>query len=123
MASAYRYIKRCIQTQVTDRKSLAKAIANELGTTALYMGVPGCGYEIGDYVIDRDGNLIGEDFGPLQDFLLRSGYISSPPPRPRPVSDSKAQPDESCQINRMDITVPAPEMTVPALVLIPRFRI
>ena len=102
-----------IQTQVTDRKSLAKAIAEELGTTARYMGVPGCGYQIGDYVIDRDGNLIGEDFGPLQDFLLRGGYISSPPPpRPRPVSDSEAQPDESCQINRMDITVPAPEMTV-----------
>ena len=78
-----------IQTQVTDRKSLAKAIAEELGTTARYMGVPGCGYQIGDYVIDRDGNLIGEDFSPLQDFLLRNGYISSPPPRPRPVSDGR----------------------------------
>ena len=48
-----------ITTNTTDRKALAKAIAEELGTTARYMGMPGCGYQVGDYVVDRDGNITG----------------------------------------------------------------
>ena len=63
-----------ITTNTTDRKVLAKAIAEELGTTARYMGMPGCGYQVGDYVVDRDGNITGENFDALRDFLTRNGY-------------------------------------------------
>ena len=58
-----------ITTNTTDRKALAKAIAEELGTTARYLGLPSYGYQIGDFTVDHDGNIIGEDFGALQDFL------------------------------------------------------
>lgn len=51
-----------ITTNTTDRKALTKAIAEELGTTARYMGMPSCGYQIGDFIVDRSGNIIGEDF-------------------------------------------------------------
>ena len=42
-----------ITTNTTDRKALAKAIAEELGTTARYMGMPSCGYQIGDYIVNK----------------------------------------------------------------------
>ena len=65
-----------IQTNTTDRKALAKAIAEALGTTVHYMGMPTCNYSIGDYMVDRQGNIIGDDFTELRDFLLANGYIT-----------------------------------------------
>ncbi|NLE27479.1 MAG: virulence protein [Clostridiaceae bacterium] len=43
------------------RKALVKAIAQELGTSPKYLGVPTFSYEIGIYIIDRNGVLEGED--------------------------------------------------------------
>ena len=40
-----------ITTNTTDRKALAKAIAEELGTTARYLGLPSYGYQIGDFTV------------------------------------------------------------------------
>ena len=65
-----------IQTNTTDRKALAKAIAEELHTEARYLRTPTYAYEVGDYTIDRQGNIIGDDFTPLMGFLLRNGYIT-----------------------------------------------
>jgi len=107
-----------ITTNTTDRKALARAIAEELGTTARYMGMPGCGYQIDDYIVDRDGNIIGEDFGALQGFLLRNGYIAE-----EPVDDQEAsaeeQPDEEAPadseaepVTQMDISIPTRDATV-----------
>ena len=63
-----------ITTNTTDRKALVKAIAEELGTESTYLRAPTYAYQIGDFTVDRDGNIIGEDFGALQDFLARNGY-------------------------------------------------
>ena len=65
-----------IQTNTTDRKALAKAIAEELHTEARYLRTPTYAYEVGDFTVDRDGNIIGVDFTPLMGFLLRNGYIT-----------------------------------------------
>ena len=65
-----------IQTNTTDRKALAKAIAEELHTEARYLRTPTYAYEIGDFTVDRYGNIIGDDFTPLMAFLLRNGYIT-----------------------------------------------
>ena len=65
-----------IQTNTTDRKALAKAIAEELHTEARYLRTPTYAYEIGDFTVDRDGNIVGDDFTPLMAFLLRNGYIT-----------------------------------------------
>lgn len=106
-----------ITTNTTDRKALAKAIADELGTTARYMGVPGCGYQIGDYVVDRDGNIIGEDFEALRDFLQRNGYTTDAPAADQEAPE-EAQPDEEAPadskaepITSMDISIPARDIT------------
>ena len=37
-----------VTTNTTDRKAMAKAMAEHLGTTAKYMGMPSCGYQVGD---------------------------------------------------------------------------
>jgi hypothetical protein len=63
-----------ITTNTTDRKVLVKAIAEELGTSATYLRAPTYAYQIGDFTVDRDGNIIGEDFEALRDFLNRNGY-------------------------------------------------
>ena len=65
-----------IQTNTTDRKALAKAIAEELHTVARYLRTPTYAYEVGDFTVDRDGNIVGDDFTPLMVFLLRNGYIT-----------------------------------------------
>ena len=65
-----------ILTNTTDRKALVKAIAEELHTEARYLRTPTYAYEIGDFTVDRYGNIIGDDFTPLMAFLLRNGYIT-----------------------------------------------
>ena len=100
-----------ITTNTTDRKALAKAIAEELGTTARYLGLPSYGYQIGDFTVDHDGNIIGEDFGALQDFLRRNGYVSD-----EPAADQEAPADSEAEpITSMDISIPARDATVAQL--------
>ena len=65
-----------ILTNTTDRKALARAIAEELHTEARYLRTPTYAYEIGEFTVDRYGNIIGDDFTPLMAFLLRNGYIT-----------------------------------------------
>ena len=101
-----------IETHVADRKALAKAIADELGVPSRYMGMPSCGYQVGAYTIDRRGNIVGEDFRPLQGFLLRNGYITQPLAGENPPADSEAQTGSADEPERMFISVPAPDMTV-----------
>lgn len=100
-----------ITTNTTDRKALAKAIAEELGTTARYLGLPSYGYQIGDFTVDHDGNIIGEDFGALQDFLRRNGYVSD-----EPAADQEAPADSEAEpITSMDISILAHDATVTQL--------
>ena len=100
-----------ITTNTTDRKALAKAIAEELGTTASYLGLPSYGYQIGDFTVDHDGNIIGEDFGALQDFLRRNGYVSN-----ESAADQEAPADSEAEpITSMDISILAHDATVTQL--------
>ena len=94
-----------IQTNTTDRKALAQAIADALGTTARYAGMPTCNYIVGDYTVDRQGNIIGEDFTPLHNLLLARGYIDADSGAPAAGTDTDVQ----------TITIPAPDITVEQL--------
>ena len=105
-----------ITTNTTDRKALAKAIADELGTTSRYMGMPTRGYQIGDFIVDADGNIVGEDFTVLQDFLRRNGYINEEPAA-EPIAEEEAPADSEARepITQMDISIPARDATVAQL--------
>ena len=110
-----------ITTKTTDRKALVKAIAEELGTASTYLRAPTYAYKIGDFTVDRDGNIIGEDFEVLRDFLERNGYelpdrgvpAEAQPddePNEEAPADSEAEP-----ITSMDISIPARDATVAQL--------
>ena len=99
-----------VTTNTTDRKALAKALADELGTTAKYMGPPTFGYQVGDYIVDRDGNIEGADFEALRPFLTSIGCFPEEEAEPageqtEPETESIENPDQ------VSIMVPADDLT------------
>ena len=101
-----------IITNTTDRKALAKAIAEELGTIAKYMGMPSCGYQIGDYVVDREGNINGEDFEALRPFLQRNGFLPEDEAAPaEEQTEPETETPDSGTIDQVSISVPADDLT------------
>ena len=68
-----------IQTNTTDRKAMANALAAHLGTTAQYLRTPTYAYQVGDYTINRDGSISGENLKCIQAFLAEHGYIEAMP--------------------------------------------
>ena len=99
-----------VTTNTTDRKAMAKALAEELGTTAKFMGVPSLAYQVGDYIVNRDGSISGEDFGAIQDFLKRIGCFPEEETEPageqtEPEAESIENPDQ------VSIMVPADDLT------------
>ena len=101
-----------VTTNTTDRKALAKALADKLGTTAKYMGPPTFGYQVGDYIVDRDGNIEGEDFEALRDFLQSIGCFPEEETEPagEQTEPETETPDSGTQ-DQMSISVPADDLT------------
>ena len=101
-----------IITNTTDRKALAKAIAEELGTAPNYMGPPTFCYQIGSYTVDREGNISGEDFEALRDFLQRNGLL---PEDETAQAEEQAEPEtetpDSGAIDQVSVSVPADDLT------------
>jgi hypothetical protein len=54
------------------RKSLVEAMSQEMNSPAKYLGAPTFAYEVGNYHIDRNGLLEGEDNPGLVADLLRA---------------------------------------------------
>ena len=99
-----------ITTNTTDRKALAKALADELGTTAKYMGPPAFGYQVGDYIVDRDGNIEGEDFEALRPFLTGIGCF--PEEESEPAGEqTEPEAESTMTVDEVSITVPADDLT------------
>ena len=101
-----------IITNTTDRKALANAIAEELGTLAVYMRAPTYAYQIGNITVDRDGNLQGDDFEALRSFLQRNGML---PEDEAMDTDLEATEPEAETISQMNISVPAGDCTMEQL--------
>ena len=101
-----------IITNTTDRKALANAIAEELGTPAVYMRAPTYAYQIGNITVDRDGNLQGDDFEALRSFLQRNGML---PEDEAMDTDLEATEPEAETISQMNISVPAGDCTMEQL--------
>ena len=100
-----------MNTNTTDRKSLAQALATELGTEARYLGVPSCAYRVGDYTIRKDGTVEG-DLEAIHDFLIRHGLIQDEPAEantdPTPVSES--------DVDSTELSIPITELTPQQLI-------
>ena len=101
-----------VTTNTTDRKALAKALADKLGTTAKYMGPPTFGYQVGDYIVDRNGNIEGEDFEALRDFLQSIGCFPEEETEPagEQMEPETETPDSGAH-DQVSISMPADDLT------------
>ena len=71
------YIMR-IETVSSDRKAMAKAIAEYSGKELRYMGPPSFAYAVGPYLIDRDGVITSEteeENAEFRAFLEENGFV------------------------------------------------
>lgn len=68
-----------IPTQCTERKAMAKRLAEHLGTTAHYDGVPGCTFTVGQFTIHRDGSISGDEaaLATIKPWLADNGFIEA----------------------------------------------
>ncbi len=86
-----------IQTNTTDRKALARELAAEIGAEVRYMGVPSCAYQVGEYTVNRDGSISGENFEAIRDFLLRHHFIQEEPAEAQGTDTSAASTEEAAR--------------------------
>jgi hypothetical protein len=67
-----------IETVSSDRKAMAKAIAEYSGKELRYMGPPRFAYAVGPYLIDRDGVITSEteeENAEFRAFLEENGFV------------------------------------------------
>ena len=65
-----------------ERKRLAHAIGELIGEKPIYQFMPTCAYQIGGYVLDKEGNLHCDDgaaFGNLLNALEKQGFSAERP--------------------------------------------
>ena len=90
-----------VETTTNNRKEMAHALAEHLGTECRYMGVPTHAYRVGNLTIERDGAITAEpgDLQEVSGWLMEHGYISEPilpteQPAEKAANDSEAPAEE-----------------------------
>ena len=103
-----------METHTTDRKLLAKAIGEWLDKDVHYDGMPHCTYSIGPVKVDREGVITTDDqeaWNTLQPFFRNHGWITEKPD----TATAGDVDDRTPVIETMEISVPAPDLTVGVL--------
>ena len=101
----------------SQRKALADALGEIIGAEKKYQGVPSCAYRVGEYTIDREGNIeadcIKED---IIDAIKERGFFPVDPPQEATVCEeneiAKVEPQEEVKPDTgadsgTEITIPA----------------
>ena len=68
-----------IETNITNRRELAGALAQYMNTRAVYLGPPTFAYQIGDIHLSREGILSGNDLDGIFPFLKMQGIVVAQP--------------------------------------------
>ena len=108
-------------TITTDRKALAQALAAELGTEKRYLGVPSCAYQVGDYLIRKDGTIEG-DLEAIHDFLIRQGLIQQEPDvqtvetEPETATNTDPSPAFESDVDSTELSIPCVDLTPQQLI-------
>lgn len=61
----------------TRRKELATAVGNFIGVAPVYMKAPTYGFAVGNYIIDRNGTLAGQENKELIDALTAQDFTAA----------------------------------------------
>ena len=65
----------------SQRKALAQKIGELIGDEVKYLGVPSCGYQIGEYTLDKEAVLHGDELpDEIRSELQKSGYTAEDEP-------------------------------------------
>lgn len=59
------------------RKELAAAVRNFIGMALVYMKAPTYGFAVGNYIIDRNGTLIGKENKEFIDALTAENFTAA----------------------------------------------
>lgn len=84
-----------ITTTCTDRKVMARGLAEHLECNCVYLRTPTYAFRVGSLQVERDGSITGErtDLEAAAGWLLENGYISEPLPTEHTPAEEDA-PDE-----------------------------
>ena len=99
----------------TQRKLLAQAIGEWLHMEPHYDGVPRCTYSIGPVRVDKDAAIVTDDletWTTLEPFFQNHGWAAEEPQTEQPAPEADS---EATDIDAMEISEPAPILTVGSL--------
>lgn len=109
-----------LQTNPTDRREMVQAIAERLGSPAVYLRTPTCAYRIGSLTVERDGSIASDDgalLETLRPMLMERGWLTDA------AADSEAEApaaktepaEQDSEITQTELSFPVEDWTVPQL--------
>ena len=109
-----------LQTNPTDRREMVQAIAERLGSPAVYLRTPTCAYRIGSLTVERDGSIASDDgtlLETLRPMLMERGWLTDT------AADSEAEApaaktepaEQDSETTQMELSFPVEDWTVPQL--------
>ena len=109
-----------LQTNPMDRREMVQAIAERLGSPAVYLRTPTCAYRIGGLTVERDGSIVSDDealLETLRPMLMERGWLTDA------AADSEAEApaaktepaEQDSEITQMELSFPVEDCTVPQL--------
>lgn len=109
-----------LQTNPTDRREMVQAIAERLGSPAVYLRTPTCAYRIGSLTVERDGSIASDDealLETLRPMLMERGWLTDT------AADSEAEApaakteptEQDSEITQTELSFPVEDWTIPQL--------
>lgn len=109
-----------LQTNPMDRREMVQAIAERLGSPAVYLRTPTYAYRIGNLTVERDGSIASDDealLETLRPMLMERGWLTDA------AADSEAEApaaktepaEQDSEITQMELSFPVEDCTVPQL--------
>ena len=108
-----------LQTNPTDRREMVQAIAERLGSPAVYLRTPTYAYRIGNLTVERDGSIASDDealLETLRPMLMERGWLTES----AAAADSEAEApaaktEQDSETTQMELSFPVEDWTVPQL--------
>lgn len=109
-----------LQTNPTDRREMVQAIAERLGSPAVYLRTPTYAYRIGSLTVERDGSIASDDealLETLRPMLMERGWLTDA------AADSEAEApaakteptEQNSEITQTELSFPVEDWTIPQL--------
>lgn len=111
-----------LQTNPAERREMVQAIAERLGSPAVYLRTPTYAYRIGSLTVERDGSIASDDealLETLRPMLMERGWLTES----AAAADSEAEApaaktepaEQDSEITQMELSFPVEDWTVPQL--------